>query len=110
MKYQILNTLRGENNNMLSKKEKEYLQGNLKLSKNYEHKLIHSIKKKLKTLYEVDFPLLSRRRNNSGLGKMTSYQTKLTPPRRHSLIMIKYLDCKIIPWMQNAQNVRELQF
>ena len=95
---------------MLSKKEREYLQGNLNPTKNYEHKLIHSIKKKLKTLYEIDYPLLSRRRNNLRLGKLTSYQTKLTPPRRHSLIMIKYLDCKIIPWMQNAQNVRELQF
>jgi len=95
---------------MLSKKEREYLQGNLNPTKNYEHKLIHSIKKKLKTLYEIDYPLLSRRRNNLRLGKLTSYQTKLTPPRRHSLIMIKYLDYKIIPWMQNAQNVRELQF
>ena len=95
---------------MLSKKEKEYLQGNLKLSKNYEHKLIHSIKKKLKTLYEVDLPILSKRRNNLRLGKLTSYQTKLTPPRWYQLIMIKYLDCRIISWMQNAQNVKELQF
>jgi len=95
---------------MLSKKEKEYLQGNLKLSKNYEHKLIHSIKKKLKTLYEVDLPILSKRRNNLRLGKLTSCQTKLTPPRWYRLIMIKYLDWRTISWMQNVQNVKELQF
>ena len=95
---------------MLSRKEREYLQGSLRPSKNYEHKLIHSIKKKLNILYEEDLPLLSKRRSNLRLGKLTSYQTKLTPPRGHSLIMIKYLDCKIILWMQNAQNVRELQF
>ncbi len=77
---------------MLSKKEKEYLQGNLNPSKNYEHKLIHSIKKKLKTLYEEDLPLLSRRRNNLRLGKLTSYQTRQTPPRGNSLTMIKYLN------------------
>ena len=77
---------------MLSKQEKEYLQGNLNLTKNYEHKLIHSIKKKLKTLYEIDYPLLSRRRNNLRLGKLTSYQTKLTPPRTISSTMIKYLN------------------
>ena len=77
---------------MLSRKEREYLQGNLTPSKNYEHKLIHSIKKKLKTLYEIDYPLLSRRRNNSRLGKLTSYQTKLTPTRTISSTMIKDLN------------------
>ena len=98
---------------MLSKKEKEYLEGNLKLSKNYEHKLIHSIRTKLDNLFRVELPLIVDSKvvlGENRLGKLTSYQTKLTPPRGHSLIMIKYLDCKIILWMQNAQNVRELQF
>ena len=99
---------------MLSRKEREYLQGNLKPSKNYEHKLIHSIKKKLKTFYEIDYPLCSERRSNgceaSWLGKLTLYQTKLTPLRKYSIIMIKYLDCNIVSWMQNAQSVKKLQF
>jgi hypothetical protein len=70
---------------MLSKKEREYLQGNLNPSKNYEHKLIFSIKKKLNILYDVDFPLITKQRDNMSslsrqlLGKLTSYQTKLIP-------------------------------
>ena len=95
---------------MLSKKEREYLQGNLNPTKNYEHKLIHSIKKKLKTLYEIDYPLLSRRRNNLRLGKLTSYQTRQTSLRHNSLIMIKYLNYKIITWMQDVLNVKKLQY
>ena len=43
---------------MLSKREREYLQGNLKPSKNYEYKIEHSIRKKIKTLYQTELPLL----------------------------------------------------
>ena len=98
---------------MLSKKEKEYLQGNLKLSKNYEHKLIHSIRTKFDNLFGVELPLIVDSKvvlGENRLGKLTSYQTKLTPPRWYQLIMIKYLNWGTISWMQNVLNVKELQF
>jgi len=43
---------------MLSKREREYLSGKLKLSKNYQYKIEHSIRKKIKTLYQTELPLL----------------------------------------------------
>jgi len=74
---------------MLSKREIEYLSGNLKLSKNYQYKLEHSIRKKIKTLYQTELPLLqnsncaeeSRREASSldQLGKLMSCQSGLTP-------------------------------
>ena len=74
---------------MLSKREREYLSGKLKLSKNYQYKIEHSIRKKIKTLYQTELPLLqnsncaeeSRREASrpDRLGKLTSYQSGLTP-------------------------------
>ena len=98
---------------MLSKKEKEYLEGNLKLSKNYEHKLIHSIRTKLDNFFGVELPLIVDSKvvlGENRLGKLTSYQTKLIPPNSFSIIMIKYLHYNTIVWMQNVLNVKELQF
>jgi len=80
---------------MLSKKEKEYLEGNLKLSKNYEHKLIHSIRIKLDNLFGVELPLIVDSKvvlGENRLGKLTSYQARQTPLRCNSLIIIKYLN------------------
>jgi hypothetical protein len=74
---------------MLSKKEREYLSGKLKLSKNYEHKIEHSIRKKIKTLYQTELPLLQNlswvedsrceASKTDWLGKLTSCQSGLTP-------------------------------
>ena len=68
---------------MLSKTEREYLQGNLKLSKNYEYKITHSIRNKIKTFYQSELPLLQKaeiiRGATSYLGKLTSCQSGLTP-------------------------------
>jgi len=66
---------------MLSKKEKEYLEGNLKVTKNYEHKLIHSIRTKLDNLFRVELPLIVDSKvvlGENRLGKLTSYQARQT--------------------------------
>ena len=71
------------NHFMLSKKEREYLSGELKLSKNYQRKIEHSIRKKLGVCRELELPLLRRSEVIGGeasyLGKLTSYQSGLTP-------------------------------
>ena len=71
---------------MLSKKEREYLSGKLNLSNNYQRKIEHSIRKKLGVFRELELPLLRRSEVIGGeasyLGKMTSYQSGLTPPIR----------------------------
>ena len=69
---------------MLSKTEREYLQGNLKLSKNYEYKITHSIRNKIKTFYQLELPLLQNSNcaedsrceasRPAWLGKLTSCQ------------------------------------
>ena len=69
---------------MLSKTEREYLQGNLKLSKNYEYKITHSIRNKIKTFYQLELPLLQNSNcaedsrceasRTDWLGKLTSCQ------------------------------------
>jgi len=74
---------------MLSKREREYLSGNLKLSKNYEYKITHSIRNKIKTFYQLELPLLQNSNwvedsrceasRTDWLGKLTSYQSGLTP-------------------------------
>jgi len=68
---------------MLSKKEREYLSGKLNLSKNYQRKIEHSIRKKIKTLYQTEFPLLQQAEVIGGatsyLGKLMSCQSGLTP-------------------------------
>ena len=68
---------------MLSKKEREYLSGELKLSKNYQRKIEHSIRKKLGVFRELELPLLRRSEVIGGeasyLGKLTSCQSGLTP-------------------------------
>ena len=84
---------------MLSKTEREYLQGNLKLSKNYEYKITHSIRNKIKTFYQLELPLLqnsnwveeSRREASrpDWLGKLTSCQSGLTPLRETRLFLTK---------------------
>lgn len=43
---------------MLSKAERNYLEGNLRPSKNYEHKILHSIRNKLKTFEQLELPLI----------------------------------------------------
>ena len=68
---------------MLSKTERNYLSGNFNPNKNYEYKIIHSIRKKLNTL-STDLSLIESkpealRAVGAQLGKLTSYQTKLTP-------------------------------
>ena len=68
---------------MLSKREREYLSGELKLSKNYQRKIEHSIRKKMRAFYQSELPLLQKaeiiRGATSYLGKLTSYQSGLTP-------------------------------
>ncbi len=81
---------------MLSRKEREYLSGNFNPNKNYEYKILHSIRKKLR-LFSNDLHLIESkpealRAVGAPLGKLTSYQTKLTPPRTISSTMIKYLN------------------
>ena len=44
---------------MLSKTERDYLAGNLRPSKNYEYKILHSIRNKLKTLGQLELPLIN---------------------------------------------------
>jgi len=82
---------------MFSKSERDYLSGNFTPNKNYEYKILHSIRKKLKTFYQKELPLIVPKAEVIGgatsyLGKLTLYQTKLTPLRTYSIIMIKYLD------------------
>ena len=71
------------NHFMLSKKEREYLSGELKLSNNYQRKIEHSIRKKMRAFYQSDLPLLQKaeiiRGATSYLGKLTSCQSGLTP-------------------------------
>lgn len=43
---------------LLTRKEKEWLLGNLDLSKSYEYKLKSSIKKKIQTFVDLELPLL----------------------------------------------------
>ena len=97
---------------MLSKTEREFLQGKLKVSKNYENKLLFSIRTKLRCYLDTDLQLLQSGlvRGLPLLGKLTSYQTKLTPPRTILSIMIKYLNCYLKIWMQDALNVKRLQY
>ena len=45
---------------MLSKKEREYLSGELKVSKKYKRVLEHRIKEKLKKFYLLELPLTQR--------------------------------------------------
>ena len=84
---------------MLSKTEREYLQGNLKLSKNYEYKITHSIRNKIKTFYQLELPLLQNSNcvedsrceasRTDWLGKLTSCQSGLTPLRETRLFLSK---------------------
>ena len=78
---------------MLSKKEREYLSGKLKLSNNYQRKIEHSIRKKLGVFRELELPLLRRSEVIGGeasyLGKLTSYQSGLTPPKETRLFLTK---------------------
>ena len=99
---------------MFSKKKREFLSRNFNPNKNYEYKIIFSIKK-LKMFYEKELPLINLSPKVScavgtELGKLTLYQTKLTPLRTYLIIMIKYLDCETKIWMQGAQSVKKLQF
>ncbi len=75
----------------------EYLSGKIHPNKNYEYKIIHSIRKKLKTFCNLELPLIESRTEalcavGAELGKLTSYRARLTPLTSNSLIMIKYLD------------------
>ena len=71
---------------MLSKTEREYLSGTIKPNKNYEYKILHSIRNKLKTLNQLELPLIQSKAEVIGdavsyLGKLTSCQAGLTPRR-----------------------------
>ena len=43
---------------LFSKKELDYLKGNLKVTKNYESRIKHSIRKKIKLFRNSELPLL----------------------------------------------------
>ena len=43
---------------LFSKKELDYLKGNLKVTKNYENRIKHSIRKKIKFFRNSELPLL----------------------------------------------------
>ena len=81
------------NHFMLSKKEREYLSGKLNLSNNYHRKIEHSIRKKLGVFRELELPLLRRSEVIGGeaayLGKLTSCQSGLTPPKETRLFLTK---------------------
>lgn len=81
---------------MLSRIKRDYLSGNFIPNKNYEYKILYSIRKKLKIL-TTEIPLIESkpealRTVGAQLGKLTSYQARQTPPRRNSLTIIKYLN------------------
>lgn len=68
---------------MLSKTEQN-LAGNVHPSKNYEYKILHSIRRKLKTFSQIELPLIESKPEVIGekvsyLGKLTSYQAVLNP-------------------------------
>ena len=62
---------------MLSKTEKDFLSGGIHPNKNYEYKIIHSIRKKLKTLYQLELPLVNSKAEVIGGG--ASYLAERTP-------------------------------
>ena len=69
---------------MLSKTERNYLSGTIKLNKNYENKIIFSIRKKIQQL-EEDLRLIESGNNDVfSLGKLTSYRARLTPPAQNT--------------------------
>jgi len=100
---------------MFSKTERDYLSGNLKPNRNYEYKIQHSIRKKLKIFYQTELPLIeswpeARSAGGTELGKLTSYQAKLTPLTIIPLIMIKYLNHIMKSWMHVVLNAKRLPF
>jgi len=100
---------------MLSKTELNYLTHKYKPSKNYEYKIRHSIRKKLKIFFQTELPLIeswpeARSAGGTELGKLTSYQAKLTPLTIIPLIMIKYLNHIMKSWMHVVPNVKKLPF
>ena len=73
---------------MISRREREYLSGKFQPTKNYEYKIIHSIRNKLKTFYQLELPLINSKSEVLGsrtsyLGKLTSYRARLTPRMSH---------------------------
>ena len=68
---------------MFSKKELEYIRGSLNVSKKYENKLNHLIRKKIEFFCDTELPILRQAEVIGGatsyLGKLTSYQSGLTP-------------------------------
>jgi hypothetical protein len=58
---------------LLTKSEIEWLLGNKQVSKLYERKITHSIKKKIQTLTELEIPLLVDRGFN-----VTTYSNGVT--------------------------------
>ena len=73
---------------MLSKTERNYLSGVFNPTKNYEYKIIHSIRKKLKIL-DTDLSLIESKPEalcavGAQLGKLTSYRARLTPPAQNT--------------------------
>ena len=100
---------------MLSKTELDFLNHKFKPSKNYEYKIRHSIRKKLKIFYQTELPLIeswpeARSAGGAELGKLTSYQAKLTPLTIIALIMIKYLKHIMNSWMHVVPNAKRLPF
>ena len=68
---------------VFSRKELDYLKGNLNVSKQYESKLNHLIRKKIDHFCDTELPVLRQAEVIGGatsyLGKLTSYQSGLTP-------------------------------
>ena len=69
---QDLNTSEEKNNNMLSRKEREYLQGNFIPTNAHKRVLNHKIRKKLQTLLKLELPLMQ----NSYVTEISNYVTK----------------------------------
>jgi hypothetical protein len=64
---------------LLTRKEKDWLLGNINLPKSYEYRLRSGIRKKLRILIEVELPLLSR----SGLLDICSNRYYYHPKELH---------------------------
>ena len=69
---QDLNTSEEKNNNMLSRKEREYLQGNFIPTNAHKRVLNHKIRKKLQTLLKLELPLIK----NSHVIEISNYEVK----------------------------------
>ncbi len=80
---------------MLSKIERDFLSGNFHPNKNYEYKIIHSIRNKLKTFYQLELPLVNSKPEVIGggasyLAERMPCQANLTSPTDFSNILTEF--------------------